>query len=310
MHIHQTLREAGQLGAWQDYVHEHLLPRVFGFEIMMAPYTICHMKLGILLRELGYEFGEGERLGVYLTNTLEEAAHRSEQLFAEFISREANAAARIKRDEPIMVVLGNPPYSVSSQNQGEWIEGLMDTYKEAVRDERNIQPLSDDYIKFLRFAHWRIEETGHGIIGMITNHGWLMGVVHRGMRGELLRAFDEVRVYDLHGNSLIGERAPDGGPDQNVFDIQQGVAISLLARVPGRSREQVVSHAHAWGSREDKYSTLAAGHVGATQWRTLQPRDPSYFLIPREASLEAEYSCCRSVADCFSEGTSGIKTHL
>jgi predicted helicase len=130
-----------------------------------------------------------------------------------------------------MVVLGNPPYSVSSANKGKHIERLMQRYKEAVRDERNIQPLSDDYIKFIRFAHDRIERTGYGIVGMITNHSYLSGLIHRGMREELLKSFDEIYILNLHGNALMGEKAPDGGKDENVFDIRQGVAISLMVKV-------------------------------------------------------------------------------
>jgi hypothetical protein len=230
--IHETLTAMGQAGAWNDYVETHLLPRVFGFELLMAPYAVAHMKLGILLQETGYDFAGDQRLGIYLTNSLEEAITQAETMgFARFITDEANAAAEIKRDKPIMVVLGNPPYSVSSANQGDHIEQLMDRYKAAVRDERNIQPLSDDYIKFIRFAHDRIERTGYGVIGMITNHSYLSGLIHRGMREELMKSFDEIYVLNLHGNALMGETAPDGGPDENVFDIRQGVAIVFMIKL-------------------------------------------------------------------------------
>jgi predicted helicase len=230
--IHDTVvRKRGE-GAWNSYVKEKLLPRIFGFELLMAPYAMAHMKLALQLQELGYDFEGDERLGIYLTNSLEEAITKAETLgFARFISDEADAAAEIKKEKPIMVVLGNPPYSVSSANKGEHIERLMDRYKDAVRDERNIQPLSDDYIKFVRFAHDRVERTGYGIVGMITNHSYLSGLIHRGMREELLKSFDEIYILDLHGNALIGDKAPDGGPDENVFDIRQGVAISLMVKV-------------------------------------------------------------------------------
>jgi predicted helicase len=230
--IHATVvRERGE-GAWNSYVREKLLPRIFGFELLMAPYAMAHMKLALQLQELGYDFQGEERLGIYLTNSLEEAITKAETLgFARFISEEADAASEIKKEKPIMVVLGNPPYSVSSANKGEHIERLMERYKEAVRGERNIQPLSDDYIKFIRFAHDRIERTGYGIVGMITNHSYLSGLIHRGMREELLKSFDEIYVLNLHGNALMGEKAPDGGPDENVFDIRQGVAISLMVKV-------------------------------------------------------------------------------
>jgi predicted helicase len=230
--IHATVVSERGEGAWNSYVREKLLPRIFGFELLMAPYAIAHMKLALQLQELGYDFEGEERLGIYLTNSLEEAITKAETLgFARFISEEADAASEIKKEKPIMVVLGNPPYSVSSANKGTHIERLMDRYKEAVRDERNIQPLSDDYIKFIRFAHDRIERTGYGIVGMITNHSYLSGLIHRGMREELLKSFDEIYLLNLHGNALMGEKAPDGGPDENVFDIRQGVAISLMVKV-------------------------------------------------------------------------------
>jgi len=233
--IHKTVvRERGE-GAWNGYVREKLLPRIFGFELLMAPYAMAHMKLALQLQELGYDFQGEERLGIYLTNSLEEAITKAETLgFARFISEEADAASEIKKEKPIMVVLGNPPYSVSSANKGTYINKLMDRYKEAVREERNIQPLSDDYIKFIRFAHDRIERTGYGIVGMITNHSYLSGLIHRGIREELLKSFDEIYVLNLHGNALMGEKAPDGGKDENVFDIRQGVAISLMVKVKGR----------------------------------------------------------------------------
>jgi len=233
--IYDTVTKTVGKGAWNAYVREKLLPRIFGFELLMAPYAVAHMKLGILLQETGYDFSGDERLGIYLTNSLEEAITKAETLgFARFISEEADAAAEIKKEKPIMVVLGNPPYSVSSANKGAHIERLMDRYKEAVRDERNIQPLSDDYIKFIRFAHDRIERTGYGVVGMITNHSYLSGLIHRGMREELMKTFDEIYVLNLHGNALMGERAPDGGPDDNVFDIRQGVAIAIMIKADRR----------------------------------------------------------------------------
>ena len=232
--IHETVAGTVGKGAWSSYVAEKLLPRVFGFELLMAPYAVAHMKLGILLQETGYDFTGDQRLGIYLTNALGEAITQASTLgFARFITDEANAAAEVKRDRPIMVVLGNPPYSVSSANKGEHIEKLMERYKTAVRGERNIQPLSDDYIKFIRFAHDRIERTGHGVIGMITNHSYLSGLIHRGMREELMKTFDEIYVLNLHGNALMGETAPDGGPDGNVFDIRQGVAIVFMIKLEG-----------------------------------------------------------------------------
>jgi predicted helicase len=308
--IHDTVvRERGE-GAWNAYVREKLLRRIFGFELLMAPYAMAHMKLALQLQDLGYDFQGEERLGIYLTNSLEEAITKSETLgFARFISEEADAAAGIKRDEPIMVVLGNPPYSVSSANKGEHIEKLMDRYKEAVRDERNIQPLSDDYIKFIRFAHDRIERTGYGIVGMITNHSYLSGLIHRGMREELLKSFDEIYLLNLHGNALIRERSPDGSVDDNVFDIRQGVAILMGVSRPQREVVARRSYADLWGLRQAKYSYLASNDLTTTGWQRLQPMPPYYSLAPQDYRLSSEFDTAWSISDVLPLSFSGIKTH-
>ena len=312
--IYETLTAMGQAGTWSDYVETHLLPRLFGFELLMAPYAVAHMKLGVLLQETGYDFGGDQRLGIYLTNSLEEALLQTEVApFARFITEEANAAAEIKKDKPIMVVLGNPPYSVSSANKGDHIERLMERYKTAVRSEHNIQPLSDDYIKFIRFAHDRIERTGHGVIGMITNHTYLSGLIHRGMREELLKTFDEIYVLNLHGNALVGETAPDGGPDENVFDIRQGVAISLFVKQTSQtskvSETLEVYYADLWGRREGKYRYLWENDVRTTEWQMLEPVTPYFFFVPKDFSLLSEYERGWSLSDVFPVHSGGIKTH-
>jgi len=308
--IHETVvREVGE-GAWNNYVREKLLPRIFGFELLMAPYAMAHMKLALQLQELGYDFQGEERLGIYLTNSLEEAITKAETLgFARFISEEADAAAEIKKEKPIMVVLGNPPYSVSSANKGKHIERLMQRYKEGVRDERNIQPLSDDYIKFIRFAHDRIERTGYGIVGMITNHSYLSGLIHRGMREELLKSFDEIYLLNLHGNSMIGEKAPDGSPDENVFDIRQGVAIALLVKMADGQGGADVRYADVWGSRRGKYSHLLDGDASATQWQRLHPVGPRFFFIPKDLDLAEEYEVAWPLLGMLRLHSDGVKTH-
>jgi len=308
--IHETLMTMGQAGAWNDYVENHLLPRVFGFELLMAPYAVAHMKLGVLLQETGYDFAGDQRLGIYLTNSLEEGISRAETLgFARFITDEANAAAEIKKDKPIMVVLGNPPYSVSSANKGDHIERLMDRYKAAVRDEQNIQPLSDDYIKFIRFAHDRIERTGYGVVGMITNHSYLSGLIHRGMREELMKTFDEICILNLHGSLLMKEVAPDGGPDENVFDIRPGVAIALFLKEQEGEGLAQVKYADLWGLREGKYRYLLENDISTTDWQTLEPVSPYFFFVPKDFDLLSEYERGWSVTDISPVNASGIKTH-
>lgn len=177
----------GDKGTWNKYIEERLLHRLFGLEILMAPYSIAHMKLGLQLQESGYKFKKNQRLGVYLTNTLEKSAKMSENLLFDWISKEANAASQVKNEKPIMVVLGNPPYAKDSENKGPWITKLMKGY-DSINEERvesyfhsegkplgekNSKNLNDDYVKFMRFAHWRINRTGHGVLAFITNHGFL-----------------------------------------------------------------------------------------------------------------------------------------
>jgi predicted helicase len=303
--IHQAIISQGQQGLWNNYVVEKLLPRLFGFELLMAPYAVAHLKLGLLLQETGYEFHSDQRLGIFLTNTLEEAIKHSETLFARWITEEANAAARIKRDEPIMVVLGNPPYSKSSANKGIYIEQLMERYKVAVRQERNIQPLSDDYIKFIRFAHDRIERTGYGIVGMITNNSYLSGLIHRGMREELMKSFSEIYVLNMHGSALLGEGAPGGGKDENVFDIRQGVAIVLFVKRRRHDDIASVRYADLWGLRDDKYRYLLESDINKTEWQPIEPVAPYFFLVAKTFELQSEYDKFWGLHAIFGTGVPG-----
>jgi predicted helicase len=235
-HIHKKF--AGQQGIWSNYVETHLIPRLNGFELLMASYAMAHLKLDLLLKETGYKPTEtslrgtkqsDQRLRVYLTNSLEESHPDTGTLFANWLSSEANEANHIKRDNPVMVVMGNPPYSVSSNNKGEWIESLTADYKKNL-NERNIQPLSDDYIKFIRYGQHFIEKTGEGILAYISNNSFIDGIIHRKMREELMKTFDKIYILDLHGNAKKKEVSPDGSVDQNVFDIMQGVSINIFVK--------------------------------------------------------------------------------
>jgi predicted helicase len=301
---------AKQAGAWDDYVAKHLLNRVFGFELLMAPYAVAHLKLGMQLQETGYKFASDQRLGIYLTNTLEEAAKKSEHLLAEWIAEEANAAAEIKRDKPILVVLGNPPYSGISANRGQWITRLVEDYRQV--DGRPLGEkkvwLADDYVKFVRFAQWRIAETGHGIVAMITNHGFLDNPTFRGMRQSLRRDFDEIYVLDLHGSTKKRQRPPGGGNDENVFDIQQGVAITTFIRRPEHHGPATVFHAELWGTRPEKYERLLDCDVATVSWKELSPSTPYYFFVPRNEKHRREYERFWNVKDAFPMSTSGIVT--
>ena len=216
-------------GAWSGYVEDHLIPRLNGFEILMASYAMAHLKLDMLLTEKGYKPQKSQRFNIYLTNSLEEHHKDTGTLFASWLSAEANEANHIKRDTPVMVVMGNPPYAVSSSNKGEWIAGLIADYKKDL-NERNIQPLSDDYIKFIRYGHHLIEKNGEGILAYISNNSFIDGIIHRQMRKNLLETFDKAYIIDLHGNSKKKEKHPDGSRDENVFDIMQGVSINIFVK--------------------------------------------------------------------------------
>jgi predicted helicase len=308
---------AKQKGVWDGYVSDHLLTRVFGFELLMAPYAVAHLKLGMELQDTGYTFTSDERLGIYLTNTLEEAALKSEKLFAQWISDEANAAAEIKRDRPILVVLGNPPYSGVSANRSKdekgnltFIGGLIEDYKEV--DGKHLKErkhwLQDDYVKFIRFAQWRIDRTGHGILGFITNHGYLDNPTFRGMRQHLMKSFSELYVYNLHGNSKKKEQAPDGTKDENVFDIQQGVAILLAIKQPEHKGSVKVHHCNLWGTREKKYIALGTESVSTTAWDTITPSSPLYLFIPENKQDQAEYQSFWSLSDAMPVKNTGVIT--
>ncbi len=291
---------AGQRGRWKGYVQEHLLPRLFGFELLMAPYTVAHMKLGLQLREAGYEFKEGERLGIYLTNSLEEAKEAPELPFAEFIAEEANSAAEIKRDKPIMVVLGNPPYSYDSQNKGEWISDLVRDYYFVDGEplsERNPRGLQDDYVKFIRFAQWRIEQTGEGVLAFITNHNFLDNPTFRGMRQQLQQSFNDIYILNLHGNSLKGEVTPDGNTDNNVFDIRTGVAISIFVKDSKNRSQHKIHYLDVWGNRETKYEILDNSQIDNMAWREIALRQPYYLFVPVDFDTQAEYASLPSVND-------------
>ncbi len=319
--------------SWPSYVREHLLPRLFGFELLMAPYAVAHLKLGLALsaRHLPEPWRENRachfppngRLNIYLANTLEDADRVTQQLGPlSIIGREANEASAVKQHRPVLVVLGNPPYAnFGRQNRNDFILRLLDDYKRGLKEKK--LNLDDDFIKFLRWAHDRIERTGAGIAGFITNNVYLDGLTHRRMRESLLETFDEIYVLNLHGSSKRQELAPDGTRDDNVFDITVGVAIALFVKLrPGNRRGEdlgekagkgrpvhaTVHHADLWGLRAHKYDWLS-GHNGAsTRWASFQPEAPDFFFKPRNAKHEQEWNAGWSIRDLFPVSNNGLKT--
>jgi predicted helicase len=328
-HIYDTVvTKKGQKGKWNSYVSQNLLKRVFGFELLMAPYAVAHLKLGLLLQELGYKFDTDERLGIYLTNTLEEAIKRSQQVFAfaQAIAEEGEKASAVKQHPKIMVVLGNPPYSGHSANRS-WEyrtdpktrkkkkiltfigKLLQDYYKVDGKPlgEKNPKWLQDDYVKFIRFGQWRINKTGYGILAYISNHGYLDNPTFRGMRQQLLRDFTDIHVLDLHGNLKKKERAPDGSEDANVFDIQQGVAIGVFVKEDDKQRIRV-HHADLWGSQQAKYWHLQESSFQQTPWSTPQPQPPFYLFLPRDADLRVEFDQAFGLKEMFPLNGVGMTT--
>jgi predicted helicase len=320
--VHEAF--AGNKGMWPGYVQENLLPRLYGFELLMAPYAVAHMKLGLLLRETGYDFSTDERLRVFLTNTLEEAHEMTGlPLFTQWLAEEANSANQVKKEAPVMVVLGNPPYSGHSANTGEWIAGLLRGTDSATNQktgsyfevdgqplgERNPKWLNDDYVKFIRFAQWRIEQTGYGILAFVTNHGYLDNPTFRGMRQCLMQSFDDIYLLDLHGNSKKKEKAPDGGKDENVFDIQQGVAIGLFVkREKKQDKPPQIFHADVYGPREVKYLGLAKYDCTTTAWNALRPQAPFYLFTPQDEGVRSEYEQGWKITDIMPVNSVGIVT--
>ncbi len=302
----------GQEGVWESYVEKELLPRLHGFELMMAPYTIAHLKLALTFKETGIDHFD-HRLGIYLTNTLEEGIKMQQTLFGpgfgQSIAEESMQAANIKNNIPVMVVIGNPPYSVSSSNKSEWITYLTKVYKEHL-NERNIQPLSDDYIKFIRFAEHLIEKNGSGIVAMITNNSFLDGIIHRQMRKHLLVTFDEIYILDLHGNAKKKETAPDGAKDENVFAIQQGVSINIFVRKNVKKKGLgTVYHADVFGRRKEKFEILNGNSLNNIKWQKLDYSEPYYFFVPKDFRAKEEYDKGFKINELFIVNTSGVKTH-
>ncbi len=317
-HIRQHVIETDGSAAWSPYVNTSLVERLFGFELLVAPYTIAHLNLSRFLQAHGWTEMDTERIHVYLTNTLEEPVEREGHIFEEFLTDEANAAVSVKRDLPILVIVGNPPYPENSanpsrNNAGEFtfIGRLIEDYKEIdgrPLSERSTKVLQGDYVKFIRWAQWRIKQNGEGVVGYVVNHSFLDGLVLRGMRYSLIDSFNAIYLLNLHGNSRRTEPVPDGQSNENVFDIQQGVSILLCVKERDNPSPAKVYYADMWGSREEKYRVLAASDVLSTDWEELHPSSPLYLFVPQRTEHKAEYENGWRVTDIFQEHSVGFVT--
>ncbi|MCR9181459.1 MAG: DNA methyltransferase [Flavobacteriaceae bacterium] len=305
-HIHK--RFEGQQGIWSNYVEKHLIPRLNGFELLMASYAMAHLKLDLLLTETGFQPTTNQRLRVFLTNSLEESHPDTGTLFSNWLSTEANEANHIKRDTPVMCVIGNPPYAVSSTNKGEWIQNLLVDYKKNL-NERKIN-LDDDYIKFIRYGQHYIDKNGSGVLAYISNNSFIDGITHRQMRKNLLESFDKIYILDLHGNSKKKEVCPDGSPDQNVFDIMQGVSINIFVKTGNKKKTELgeVYHFDLQGKRNHKYEVLNDSAIPEIKWSKLSFKKPYYFFVPKDFESEEKYKNGFKVDELFIEKVPGIET--
>lgn len=316
--IYSRMLKRGQKGRWPSYVHHDLLPRLHGFELMMAPYTIAHLKLSMAFKETGF-WKFHNRLGIYLTNSLEEGTIVKDLFgrlgFAETIATESHEAAIIKNTTPIMVIVGNPPYSGISSNETKYANGLVKKYKVEPGGKTKLKEkkhwLHDDYVKFIAFSEDFIKKNKSGIIGFITNHGYLNNPTFRGMRWQLLDTFDIIYVIDLHGNSNKKEKSPDGSKDENVFDIQQGVAI-LLGIKTGKKKVgdlAKIFHLEFWGKRTEKFIALNNLSIADESWHEIKPELPNLFFIPNKSiSKSVAKDKGFKIDDLFLHYTSGIVT--
>jgi predicted helicase len=311
-HIHKKFE--GQQGIWSKYVTNDLIPRLNGFELLMASYAMAHLKMDMLLTETGYKPTDDQRFKIFLTNSLEEAHQDSGTLFSSWLSDESNQANEIKRDTPVMCVIGNPPYSGISSNNGKWISDLIDDYKyvDGVHFNERKHWLNDDYVKFLRFGQHFIDKNGSGVLAFINPHGFLDNPTFRGMRWHLLKTYDKIYTIDLHGNSKKKETAPDGSADINVFDIQQGVSINIFIKTGKKKANELgeVFHFDLFGKRELKYDFLSENSLKNIDFKEVNYNAPNYFFVPKNDEGRNDYENGFKVNEIFTLNNTGIVTGI
>lgn len=300
-------------GSWEDYwnsyVYSSLLPRIYGFELMMASYSVAHMKLGMFLKSTGYKFEKEQRLNIYLTNSLEpHTSNSSANLFFTSVGAESAGANDVKKNRFFSVVIGNPPYAVSSTNKSEWIQNLISDYKKDL-NERKIN-LDDDYIKFIRYGQYFIDKNGEGTLAYISNNSFIDGITHRQMRKHLLESFDKIYILDLHGNAKKKEVCPDGTPDQNVFDIMQGVSINIFIKTGKKKPSELgqIFHFDLQGRRDFKYDFLIQNSLKNLDWKKLENHKPNLFFMQNLMHEDKIYNHWFKVSEIFNFNNTGIQT--
>lgn len=296
----------GQQGMWSNYVKKDLIPRLNGFELLMASYAMAHLKLDMLLTETGFTPSDEQRFRIFLTNTLEEAHPDYSNLFSSWLTEEATQADTVKKDSPVMCVIGNPPYSSSSSNNSPFINDLIELYKKDV-DEVNKNALKDDYVKFIRYGHYLINKNGEGVLAYISNNSFLDGTTHRQMRKELLTTFDNIYIINLHGDANKAETTPTGGKDQNVFDIKQGVSINIFVKTTQNKDFANINYFDLYGKRDLKYEYLLENNLNRISWKELTPLAPYYFFAPKDLSEKEGFDNLIELDKLFNTVSGGIK---
>ena len=310
-HIYKKFK--GQQGIWSKYVKQDLIPRLNGFEILMASYAMAHLKMDMLFSETGYVSNDEQRFRIFLTNSLEEAHPDTGTLFSSWLSDEANQANAIKRETPVMVVIGNPPYNGESKNNGSWIMNLMDDYKKepggkVKLKERNPKMINDDYVKFIRYGEHFINKTGEGILAFINPHGHFDNQTFRGMRWKLLDSFSKIYLLDLNGNVKKKKVDINGNKDENVFDITTGVTINIFIKKKGDSSNAKVFYHELIGKRKAKYEFLSKNSLSTVKFENIDYKKPDYYLNPKDTKGEKEYLKGFSIDELFIFGLSGLST--
>ena len=230
-HIRNDLINSNNQGLWKDNVSSFILKQLYGFEFLIVPYVLAHFRIHEFLEDCGYEYKSDDRLQLYLTNTLDNVLSGKVAMFPK-MNEEADMAYKIKNEKPILVVMGNPPYNSKSDpmNSKPWILEILENYKKGLSGTEK-GSINDDYIKFIRFAHWKMENSEKGVISVIVNNSFIAGISHKTMRQELMKTFDEIYIFDLHGNMNKAEKCPDGTTDFNIFNIKDvGVCMVMLVK--------------------------------------------------------------------------------
>lgn len=304
----ENAKKNGISGVWENIVSDFILKRLYGFEFLIVPYVLAHFRIHEYLKDLNYDYKKNDRLQLYLTNTLDNSAGGQVKMFPQ-MQAESDNAYKIKNEEPILVIMGNPPYNNKSEeiNRKEWIENLLKDYKENL-NEKKIN-LDDDYIKFIRFAHWKMENAEKGIIGIIVNNSFISGVTHREMRRKLMQTFDEIYILDLHGNVNKGERCPDGSMDFNIFNIKEvGVCIALFVKTGLKNnKNKGIYFNEVFGTQDYKKNYLIDKSIADEKWVELED-DKKWHWFTKVKSNEKYLNEFTGLHEIFNLFGSGCKT--